>query len=482
MILNVLLPVAALLVAASAAPPVDDEPLERALDSITAEKIRSDLEFIASDEMAGRDSPSPELKIAARYIRARLMRLGFEPGARGESYLDEWRHALWGHDETRTWLQITGKDGLSMSPTWGEGYFLPKDAFGVREVSGKALWAGTFDAKKLDKLKVRGRWVVGQPKKGISGKRLTQLEKNGAVGVVVLPKAKRREPVAKTFESTLSDFRGTSLKGLRGGTPRGDGFPVVHLNEALGKRLLGAIDDPDVGDDLGMEISESCGYGRLDDAVLENVIGIWPGSDARLKKEVIILSAHYDHVGEGPDGAVFNGADDNGSGTCGLMAIAEALAEYGPMRRTVMLMWVSAEERGLLGSAAWTKNPYLPKGMKPLCNINIDMIGRNKKDEFLITPTKSHPAYSALTKVAEANAKKEGFRKIKSADSYWKRSDHANFSENLGIPVAFLFCDVHEDYHETTDTTEKIDFDKMRRICRLVVRMLEALQIDEPKF
>ncbi|MEM1452550.1 MAG: M28 family peptidase [Planctomycetota bacterium] len=481
MTLKTLLPIAALRAAAAAAtaPSTDEDALERALETISADEIRSDLEFIASDEMAGRDSPSPEQRIAARYIRARLMRLGFEPGARGESYLDEWRHALWGHDESRTWLQITGKDGLSLSPTWGEGYFLPNaKAFGVREVSGKAVWAGSFDAKKVDKLKVRGKWVVGEPKKGISDKRLAQLKKNGAVGLVVLPRKKGRKTVAETFDWTLTQFRGKSLKG----GSDGKGFPVVHLAEGPGKRLLASIGDPDVGDDLGLEISESCGNGRLDDAVLENVIGIWPGSDSRLKKEVIILSAHYDHVGEGPDGAVFNGADDNGSGTCGLMAIAEALREYGPMRRTVMLMWVSAEERGLLGSAAWTKNPYLPKGLKPLCNINIDMIGRNKGDEFLITPTKSHPAYSALTQVAEANARKEGFRKIKSADAYWTRSDHANFSENLGIPVAFLFCDVHEDYHKVTDTTEKIDYDKMRRICRLVVRMLDALQIDEPKF
>ncbi len=211
-------------------------------------------------------------------------------------------------------------------------------------------------------------------------------------------------------------------------------------------------------------------------------MGIWPGSDPKLKDELIILSAHYDHIGYREDGTIFNGADDNGSGTSGLLAIAEALKAYGPMRRTVMLMWVSAEEKGLLGSKAWTKDPYLPGNLKPLCNINIDMIGRNASDEFLITPTKKHPAYSALTQVAEANMKKEGFRKIKSADAYWTRSDHANFSKYLGIPVAFLFCDVHEDYHKSTDTVEKIDYDKMRRICRLVVRMLEDLQIDKPKF
>jgi hypothetical protein len=110
------------------------------------------------------------------------------------------------------------------------------------------------------------------------------------------------------------------------------------------------------------------------------------------------------------------------------------------------------------------------------------MIGRNAPDEFLITPTSKHRAYSALTKVAEANAELEGFSKIKSADAYWERSDQYNFRKYMDLPVAFLFCDVHEDYHQPSDTPEKIDYDKMRRICRLVVRMLEALQIDAPKF
>ena len=152
------------------------------------------------------------------------------------------------------------------------------------------------------------------------------------------------------------------------------------------------------------------------------------------------------------------------------------------MRRTIMLMWVSAEEKGLLGSEAWCKNPYLPEGLKALCNINIDMIGRNAGNELLITPTKEHAAYSALTKVVEANAESEGFTKVGSADAYYGRSDQYNFEKHMHLPVAFLFCDVHEDYHKPTDTPDKINYDKMRRICRLVVKMLEALQIDSPKF
>lgn len=474
----------ALILGASLALPANDvaaTDLDRALDTISADEIRSDLYFIASDAMKGRDSPSPQLRIAARYIRARLMRLGFQPGAQDESYLYNWTHPQSGMDMARTSLSIEGKDGAQLNLVMGEGYFLPQSALGMREVSGDAIWADDLDSRSLGKLKARGKWVVGTNSRGLSIKRRRALEEGGALGVIVLPdERKMKKTVAETFGRSLASIKSSRLS--RNASSR-EGFPVLHLTEAAAKQVLGMMPKSrKLGGKLSLEISESCGYGRLEDAQLENVVGIWPGSDPKLKDELIIISAHYDHVGYRENGDIYNGADDNGSGTCGLLAIAEALKEYGPMRRSVMLTWVSAEEKGLLGSEAWTKDPYLPGGLKPLCNINIDMIGRNAPDEFMITPTSKHEAYSALTKVAEANMKKEGFKKVRSADSYWERSDHANFERNLGIPVAFLFCDVHEDYHKATDTPDKIDYDKIRRICRLVMRMLEALQIDQPKF
>ncbi|MEM9800338.1 MAG: M28 family peptidase [Planctomycetota bacterium] len=458
----------------------DSTNLERALDTISADEIRSDLEFIASDPMKGRDTPSPQLQIAARFLRARLMRLGLTPGGQGGSYFYEWTFPQVGMDLEATSLRIEGRKGVAIDLEWGKDYYLPQTALARREVEGAAIWAGKFDRKKVGKLKVKGRWLVGVNEDGISQKLRRDLQEKGAAGVLLFPPKRAKKTVDEIFGQLTA---GITKPRLARGVSERERLPVVHVDEAAAQRILEVLPQRlSIGADLDVDITERCGFGRLDDAVLENVVGIWPGSDPRLKKELIIISAHYDHIGWQEDGTVFNGADDNGSGTCGLLAIAEALVEYGPMRRSVMLMWVSGEEKGLYGSEAWTKDPYLPNGLKPLCNINIDMIGRNKSDEFLITPTSKHSAYNALTKVAEANMRKEGFRKVRSADSYWRRSDHANFSEHLDIPVAFLFCDVHEDYHKATDTPDKIDYDKVRRICRLVVRMLEALQIDEPKF
>ena len=214
---------------------------------------------------------------------------------------------------------------------------------------------------------------------------------------------------------------------------------------------------------------------------LENVCGFWRGSDPDLANEVIIISAHYDHVGV-RGGKIHNGADDNGSGTTGLLALSEALATYGKLRRSVMVMWVSGEEKGLYGSKAWTKNPWLPEGCRAVANINIDMVGRNAADKLLVTPTREHEEYNGLTRLAERLAPLEGFPMLGSADDYYQRSDHYNFRKNLDIPVAFLFSDVHDDYHKPTDTPDKIDYDKVRRVARLVMRMLDGMQDDVLEF
>ncbi len=142
-----------------------------------------------------------------------------------------------------------------------------------------------------------------------------------------------------------------------------------------------------------------------------------------------------------------------------------------------MILWVSGEEKGLYGSRAWSDRPYFPNGGRAVADINIDMIGRNAKHQILITPTAQHPAYNGLTKLAESFFAEEGFTEVKSADEYYQRSDHAMFAR-LGIPITLLFNGEHADYHKPSDKPEKIDCDKIRRVVRVIVRMLDALQTD----
>lgn len=209
----------------------------------------------------------------------------------------------------------------------------------------------------------------------------------------------------------------------------------------------------------------------------ENVLGYIEGTD--LKDELIIITAHYDHLGK-HDTLIFNGADDDASGTSAALEIAEAFMlakknNQGP-RRSILIMPVSGEEKGLLGSKYYTDNPvFLLENT--IANLNIDMIGRvdNFHDTanyvYLIGSDKLSIELHNISE--EINEKHIGleldytFNAEDDPNRYYYRSDHYNFAKN-NIPVIFYFNGVHEDYHQVTDTAEKIDFKKIETITRLV--------------
>ena len=453
----------------------DEAALARGLATISVEEIRPDVFHVASDAMAGRDTPSPGLEATARFVEGRLRELGVAPGAR-----DGYFHRWW-----RSWRQLDpgqsslltrdGRERVELA--FGRDYYIasPREMADLDAV-GPAVSVGEGSAAEVARAALGGAWAVARPRRGSLRRLASRVRKAGAVGLVVLPDA-GDEPPAQRYGKTARYL----LEG-RFGEPVADVFPTVLLGVEAGARVLrevGRGDLPAAGEWLGLEVAERRrlthpgGY-RL----LENVAGLWRGSDPQLAGEVIVVSAHYDHVGR-RGGEIYNGADDNGSGTCGLLALAEALTEYGPMRRSVLLLWVSGEEKGLWGSEAWTKRPWLPPGLRPIADLNIDMIGRNDPDYLTITPTRALKHYNQLVELAEELGPLEGFPSLASADAYWRRSDHVNFAVNLNLPVAFLFSDVHEDYHRPTDDPEKIDYDKIRRVVRLVLRMLDGLQADE---
>jgi hypothetical protein len=462
--------------------------LDRALDSVLAPKIRSDEFFIASDELGGRDTPSLGQRVAARYIRARLERLGWKPGAKDGGYFFPYQLDPKKIDEQgSTLVWNSGKAPAAEGELrFGDDYFFTS-TFDSKDLtaSGGVVFCGDASKADLEKCGVSGKWALVVDDGTELRKMRAPGKRAGAVGVL-LAAAAGSEPYEKRYAKDLENLRRGHLAPKRA-PAKGDEdsdksdpvYPVLLLERPALARLFSAAgvlaEGPAVGTDLGLVLTETRKLAPL--VQVEDVCGYWPGSDPVLAKETIIVSAHYDHVGT-KNGVVYNGADDNGSGTCGLMAIAEALANYGPMRRSVMLIWVSGEEKGLWGSAAWTKDPWVPDGGKPICDINIDMIGRNAPDKLLITPTRELPQYNGLVRIAEKVGPLEGFPKLGSCDEYWRRSDHMNFSDNLKIPVCFLFSDVHEDYHQPTDKPEKIDNDKIRRVSRMVLRMLEELQAD----
>jgi len=456
--------------------------LARALESVRTERIVADVFYVACDDMGGRDTPSTGQRLTARFIKNRLQRLGWKPGAKdGWMHTYPLSHRRVKEPETRAVVQ-RGEQRIELE--FGRDYF-----FNVRDLEPLDLGAGVVYCGRGSKdelasaAAVKGKWALcvdpGDGGRAIEG----DVRANGAVGMVLM------QPHGADARGYEEGF-GPSLMVLRRGRtswPDRDDprktpfFPRVYLARDAAARLLAlaGAGSPGPGEELPIRFSDTRRLHGNGEVICENVCGWWPGSDPVLKKEAIIISAHYDHVGIGSDGQVFNGADDNGSGTCGLLALAEALVFEGPLRRSVLLLWVSGEEIGLYGSQAWSAAPWLPGDARAIANINVDMIGRNTPDQILVTPSRDHTAYNGLTRLAERFAADEGFTRVGSADAYYNRSDQANFAK-LGIPVTFLFSDIHEDYHRPTDDPEKLDGDKVRRTIRLILRMLSAMQDDDP--
>jgi Zn-dependent M28 family amino/carboxypeptidase len=202
-----------------------------------------------------------------------------------------------------------------------------------------------------------------------------------------------------------------------------------------------------------------------------NTVGILEGSDPVLKKEYLVYSAHMDHIGITPGKAdsINNGADDDASGTAGVIELAEAFSRPGARpKRSIIFLTVSGEEKGLWGSQFFTSNPPVPIP-QIVADINIDMIGRNWPDT-IVAIGKEHSDLGATLNRVNAAHPELGMTAIDDRwpeERFYFRSDHYNFARK-GIPILFFFNGVHEDYHEVTDSPEKINSEKEARILRLL--------------
>ena len=204
-----------------------------------------------------------------------------------------------------------------------------------------------------------------------------------------------------------------------------------------------------------------------------NVVGMIRGSDPLLRDEYVVYSAHMDHVGTNPNSrtpgdTIWNGADDDASGSTGVLLIAEAFSRLKVKpRRSVIFLHVSGEEKGLLGSRWFSEHPTVPLA-QTVADINMDMIGRNNPDSIVVIG-KEHSDMG--TTLARVNARHPELG-LTTADDIWPnerfyfRSDHFNFARK-GVPILFFFNGVHADYHRETDEVEKIDTSKLSRVAKV---------------
>jgi Zn-dependent M28 family amino/carboxypeptidase len=245
--------------------------------------------------------------------------------------------------------------------------------------------------------------------------------------------------------------------------------------------------------------------GRSETLWTQNVVAVWEGSDPVLKNEMVAIGAHYDHVGMNPNAPgpdkIWNGADDDGSGTVSVLSIAEALAK-APVRpkRSVLFVWHCGEEKGLWGSQYFNKFPTVDI-KNVISQLNIDMIGRSQDPNNIIKCEKgvNKPCNEELSKSGEiyvigkdmmsstlggiVDGTNKAYLNLgyntryddpKDPNRFFFRSDHFNYAVN-GIPITFWFDGVHEDYHQPGDEPQKIDYNKMEQVARTILLTLWEL-------
>ncbi|KMQ61497.1 peptidase M28 [Chryseobacterium angstadtii] len=281
----------------------------------------------------------------------------------------------------------------------------------------------------------------------------------------------KADELKKNLYVIASDEMGGRDTGSPGQKKAGE--YIVNYYKALGissPKALGSYYQK-----VPAEFMKKRGGGNLPDS--ENILAFIEGSEK--PEEIVVISAHYDHVGT-KNGVVYNGADDDGSGTVAVMQIAKAFQEAkkagkGP-KRSILFLHVTGEEHGLFGSEYYTSNPVFPLA-NTVVDLNIDMIGRDDQEnrgKQYVYVIGSEMLSSELKVINEAANKRSNNLELNykyddpgDPQQLYYRSDHYNFAKN-NVPVAFFFDGIHEDYHKPTDDPEKIDYPLLEKRTQLV--------------
>ncbi|MCP9754827.1 M28 family peptidase [Lacihabitans sp. CCS-44] len=482
-------------------------------ETINENDLKKHLTYIASDELGGRDTGSEGQKKAAEYIMNHLKTLGIEPivkdknGELGfqqkiELYKNGWKESyVVINDKKKVFFNDYFPVGMINIPVEKEietvfvGYGIQNEVindYANKTVKGKAVIFIENDPKnKLGKYissnTSNSDWIgsTGLKKK----QKIATDQAADYIFVISLADSDQFKTLNAERKAILSRFNRLAIEKSKPENPSvSSAIPTFIISKNMASEMLGIsqkkLESYIINPESKLKTKKSTikikserGEDTLETA---NIMGFLEGTDK--KDEVIILSAHYDHVGTNEKGQIHNGADDDGSGTCALLELAEAYSKAkatgnGP-RRSILFLWVTGEEKGLLGSKYYTDiNPIIPLE-KTVCDLNIDMIGRvDKKHEpnhnyvYLIGNDKLSSELHAISE----NANKETinfeidyeFNDPKDPNRFYYRSDHFNFAKNK-IPVIFYFTGVHTDYHKPGDDVEKILFEKYSKIVQLV--------------
>ena len=488
------------------------DPVPYAL-SIRADDLKKHLTFIASDSLKGRNTGSAEQKVAANYIADHFKKSGIAPV--NGSYFQ--KVDLVNRSWTNVSMSAKGKKyeylgdfmANSLVPVAANSKFpLVFAGFAVQQggytdfdkLNAKGKYVLAFEGEAKD---ASGNYVLsGSKDPSVFGKgdgwkeKLKRAQAAGAKGLILIAdrdtksfgnQVRQRQVMMKRFGNERMAFADAAAAANEA--------PVLLISSESAAEILGTTEAELLAFKASLASGKKSIVSSFKAAPIEltiertekpvdtyNVVGYLEGTDK--KEEIVVLTAHYDHIGVSADGQINNGANDDGSGTVTVMELAEAFgkaaAEGKRPRRSILFMTVTGEEKGLLGSEWYANHPLFPL-KNTVVDLNTDMTGRyddeHKGKPDYIYEIGSDKLSSQLREVlVEQNKKHIGleldyrYNDANDPNRFYYRSDHYNFAKH-GIPVAFFFNGVHDDYHQPGDEVDKIEFDQVQKVGRLVFYM-----------
>ncbi|MDX1940054.1 MAG: M28 family peptidase [Saprospiraceae bacterium] len=479
---------------------------ENFVKHINQEDLKTHLFTLASSEMEGRETGKPGQKKAADYISSVFKNYGLPAIGDQGTYFQKVTY------RTENWekisLGINGETFRSVKDFYAIPYYNTNlDSFATNEIV--FLGYGIDDERYSDyeNADVKNKVILiydGEPidKDGnsfVTGtsdtsdwtknwKKKLQVAKAKGVKAVLFIDSDFQENLLKNAQQSLSGYE----VQFTDAQIEKEVANSVFLSSTLAKKIVGnqfnslvKARKKIIRKGKAESVSIACDFGlqlrkNVRSLEGENVLGYIEGVDEQLKDELVVITAHYDHLGKRGE-SIYFGADDNASGTSTVLEICQAFQEakkigQGP-RRSVLVMLVSGEEKGLLGSKFYAENPVFPIE-NTIANVNVDMVGRTDEKHagnpdyiYVIGADRLSSELHQINENANTTHTQLELDYTYNLESdpnrYYYRSDHYNFAEK-GVPAIFYFSGTHTDYHRTSDTPEKIDLKKMEKIGKLV--------------
>ncbi len=437
--------------------------IQAALSRISPDSLRGNLSFLASDLLEGRDTPSPGLNIAAEFIATQFRKARLEPG--GDDGYFQTAHLL---------QQQPDLTGFSLQSTEG-GKTTTVAPGDVQLHVAKALDLASTPIFKLDlsdktlieeltSAQLEGKVVITEFSRGAMSSRRKVMGKVRAAKPALVVTLERRNPEdAGTAAPQLFD-------------PEDHDNPASPRITVTGKEAASFYNDLKPGQNSNASATVHVAAPKEKQLVLHNVVGILRGSDPALKNTCVLVSAHYDHIGMKPTGEgdrIYNGANDDGSGTVSVIELANALAGMNPHpRRSIVFVTFFGEEKGGYGSRYYARHPAIPL-KDTIADINLEQVGRTDSTEGPQISNASMTGFDysdvvAIMQRAGALTGVKIYKHAQNSDLYFGASDNISLAEK-GVPAhSFSTAFNYPDYHGLGDEWQKIDYNNMAKVDRTV--------------